>query len=144
MKTSAENIHTFQKVSSIMSLSRHFVEGRWWTYPQEAQTWVGWDNTCGSPCHSRHRTGADPGTTRQISARCARYSTARGSRGWTHIILRGATHVAALALYALPPVRLHSRHHYRGELQAGGVACVGSVHVCHFTLPRTLLLSELR
>lgn len=38
------------------------------------------------------------------------------------VILRGAAHVAAFALYALPAVRLHSSHHYRSELQAGGVA----------------------
>lgn len=34
------------------------------------------------------------------------------------VILGGAAHVAALALDALPSVRLHCRHHDRSELQA--------------------------
>lgn len=37
------------------------------------------------------------------------------------IVFRGAAHVAALALDALPPVRLHRRHHDGRELQARGV-----------------------
>lgn len=43
------------------------------------------------------------------------------SWGGTHIILGGAADIAALALNALPAVRLDSRHHHGGELQAGGV-----------------------
>lgn len=38
------------------------------------------------------------------------------------VIFRGAAHVTTLALDALPAVRLHGRHHYRSELQAGRVA----------------------
>lgn len=38
------------------------------------------------------------------------------------VILGGAAHVTALALYALPAVRLYSSHHYGSELQAGWVA----------------------
>lgn len=40
----------------------------------------------------------------------------------TYVIFRGAAHVTTLALDALPAVRLHGRHHYRSELQAGRVA----------------------
>lgn len=54
-------------------------------------------------------------------------------QSWTHIILWGSTHVAALALYALPAVRLHSSHHYGSELQTGRVACVKN-DVYHFML----------
>lgn len=36
----------------------------------------------------------------------------------THVILGGATDVAALALDALPAVSLHCCHHHGGELQA--------------------------
>lgn len=38
------------------------------------------------------------------------------------VVLGGAADVAALALDALPAVRLHGRHHHRGELQARGVS----------------------
>lgn len=41
----------------------------------------------------------------------------------THVVLRGSAHVAALALYALPAVGLHRRHHDGRELQTGRVAC---------------------
>lgn len=35
------------------------------SYPLEVQTWVGWDSTCDSLYHSRHRTEADPGGNRR-------------------------------------------------------------------------------
>lgn len=47
-----------------------------------------------------------------------------GRRRSTHVVLGGSAHVAALALYALPAVRLHRRHHDGRELQTGWVACV--------------------
>ena len=47
-------------------------------------------------------------------------------RACPHVVLRGAAHVAALALDALPAVRLDGRHHHRRELQAGGVAWGGT------------------
>ena len=43
----------------------------------------------------------------------------------THVILRGATDVAALALDALPAVGLHCCHHHGGELQARRMPCGG-------------------
>lgn len=47
------------------------------------------------------------------------------------VVLRGAAHVAALALDALPVVRLHGSHHHRSELQAGGVARASAVGAGH-------------
>lgn len=120
----------------------YYVVHMWWTYPLEVQTWVGWDSTCDILYHSRHRTEADPwrNSTRTLYT-SALYTTihtiSEGRK--THIVLWGAAHVAALALYALPAVRLHSGHHYRSELQAGGVPCVWN-NVCHFTLLQTFLL----
>lgn len=92
------------------------------TYPPVVRTWGGWGSTCGSLYRSHHRTGAGPGRAHQTSAVWS-HSTAVGDLRSTHVVLRGSTHVAALALYALPAVRLHSRHHYGSELQAGWVAC---------------------
>lgn len=55
---------------------------------------------------------------------CETTAPLRGHLGSTHVVLRGSAHVAALALYALPAVRLHRRHHDGRELQTGWVACV--------------------
>lgn len=101
-----------------------------WTYPLEVQTWGGWDSTCDSLYHSHRRTEADPGRQKHSSSLHEQPrshfnpETSKQSLKTTHIILRCAAHVAAFALYALPAVRLDGGHHYRSELQAGGVACV--------------------
>lgn len=44
-------------------------------------------------------------------------------KGGAYIILWGAANIAALALYALPAVRLHCSHHHWCKLQACRVAC---------------------
>lgn len=87
------------------------------------QTWGGWGSTCGILYHSHHRTAAGPEKTHQRSV-LWNHSTAVGDIRSTHVVLWGSTHVAALALYALPAVCLHSRHHYGSELQTGWVACM--------------------
>lgn len=46
-----------------------------------------------------------------------------GGGGDTHVILGGATDVAALALNALPAVGLHCCHHYGSELEARRMPC---------------------
>lgn len=48
-----------------------------------------------------------------------------GGGGDTHVILGGATDVAALALDALPAVGLHCCHHHGSELEAGRMPCGG-------------------
>lgn len=49
-----------------------------------------------------------------------------GRGGDTHVILRGATDVAALALNALPAVGLHGCHHHGRELEARRMPCGGT------------------
>lgn len=63
-----------------------------------------------------------------------------GGHIWsTHVVLWGSAHVAALALYALPAVRLHRRHHDGRELQTGWVACAqtgrfsGATKICNLS-----------
>lgn len=55
--------------------------------------------------------------------------TVRAEELWegrdTHVILGGATDVAAFALDALPAVGLHCCHHHWGELQARRMPCGG-------------------
>lgn len=120
------------------------VTEQYWTYPLVVRTWVGWDNTCGSLYHSHRRIEADPGRAHQTSAPETNYRIHSGGK-WreTHIVLWGSTHVAALALNALPAVSLHGGHHHRSELQAGWVACLQN-DVYNFILRHRFLLFHLQ